>query len=92
MTARWQAATLTGRYKRLPNQKMTIPYATVIASMICQNGAHVASFRGARDGWEAVLGADRPWDGRIQHAESQPHRFECGAWTPAVGFKALSGR
>jgi hypothetical protein len=63
-----------------------------ITATICRDGAHFASFRGERDGWEARLGACRHWQGRIQPAESQPHRFGCGAWTPAVELKALSGR
>ncbi len=71
---------------------MTISYATVTAGTLCRDCAHFAAFRGERDGWEAALGACRHWQGRVQHAESQPLRFGCGKWTPAVGLDALSGR
>ena len=82
----------SGPIRTLTRSTMTMPPAMNTADRICREFAHFASFRGEQDGWEAALGACRDWQGRIQHAGSQPLRFGCGAWTPAIGPKAASGR
>ena len=68
-------------------------HAGITTGMIYRDCAHFTRSPGPeRDGWEATLGACRQWHDRLQHAQSQPLRFGCGEWTPAIGPKAASGR